>query len=518
MKCHHSNNSANLIICKNCCLFICKHCSKDEVIEHNHMSHEVIEYENLILQIKFDNQINLSEIESLKNLTEIIDLQGLYRASDIFQNFSLDLKNYHNSISHIFSDKRISSISDLIFNYEMITADLINGNLIENLDIFNKYLNLKSAVGFCSDIKEKLINSIELCHLAMKKYIQYINKINSTSLINENIVVIPSHEKSIDDNDQFINLEIRIKELESENKELKSKMNSYKISIANEIEIEILKNRQQYNLVIDRIESFNFMKSLLDRSSVNIKLPLLDETETLNNFVQFIIQSNCDIKSLDVNSYRGVIKFYKEKLHDICNPLYMNNPDEFILNSKIDKFYTDYIFTNTLLIDKLHNNIIDQIKIKLNFYINSNMQNIKNLLSKNFFPLYIRLSNRNFVVKSIDLNGCRIEDKEIEYVVLIINKECNCSELFLQNNYISDFGIDMLFKGIPPKNSLRSIYLNNNTGITDDSLKYIYTTLLNKPKLLNKLQILCLENNKISKQAREKVREIKKLINAIINI
>jgi hypothetical protein len=229
------------------------------------------------------------------------------------------------------------------------------------------------------------------------------------------------------------------------------------------------------------------------------------------------IQQN-QFEEIDKIELKSLIKMSLESLLASMNLeefkfLYYDPPNfkNFLINIKfLDDITEGPVYKKSIETIKviLANEIVDSIY--------ENREAIFKQLQISLYSHYLKNSKKVKQLKAFDFKNYQIEDKDM----LKISEILNCSkvtEVFLQNNLITDAGALQFFENIR-ENKIKTIYFNNNS-LTEKTIKGLLNLMTTKSKIFGNLKIISFENNKIRESdIKETLREIKKFLKITIYI
>ena len=497
----------NYNYCVKCNILFNLNCEKDMSLMSMHIkdNHNIISNINdinseicsILKKIKDINIDNNSDIEVNKI---IYLLNSTTKDIEINCNmYLIDIKNYVMGFDNErHKEKNFDDWNKII--YKIKTSNFKNQTILNNInkaiiylnklykytnnnifDLDNKSKNLESyniEKPFDITAFNKELNEYKQNCLLMEEKLNKIEEDNSKYFINQNNIYL---------------LDILNKHLFNENYEgvfnIFHKDDNFIDDVINYItNMGIIYNKDKYsNYSLKTVFSLLNNEFQKDPDDLNNK----NNTYKKNEFLKTICDFDLKLKSKDI-------------LVDLESFIVNNNTIKKII-SIISK---QIILDLTNLISK---KIINSLKSdKLNQKIDTSIFNI-------FIKNIIRESKKNCNV--LDLKSSNLSNNDVKYIcVLLLN--FNYKEVYLQNNNITNKGLNILLLSIFNNNkilkNLESIYLNNNSNITDILLENILE-IINSYKKLN-LQnfkdiklIINIENNLINK----KDTKTKKLLSQI---
>lgn len=518
-ECLHINaddSSNKYYMCNECYTILCGTCKKNH--EHNNIA--LITQLNSQIAFLFENSKpkieNIDSFETVYNNYEKLE-NGLSQLIDelkfIHQKTKKEIGNnsFHNTVIQF---KKAIDDWNIMTNIKNMNSK--NQNI---LDVFFKHreeiqkiINLDKDILKFNSILEETMNN---CFVILDKYSQQkefnIEKYIMDKNSNLGTIVKQKFEKANSD------LIAKINELEKENKKL--------FQINEELVKEIeKKNFTQTN------NSSNFTIHNITQMKENNNVSLIDFNQYKNNiyslFGNYLAKTYMNekhFKILDEYDLKSSIKISYEKMISLINVpelsfQYYSSKDK--LNDVINKEENN----NVIFSSSIYENWINSLKMRLrNEFSEFLFGKLKEifilpLFCNNIYKYYIINSKEKTTMKIIDLKKCEINDNDMINILIIINNT-KVSELFLQNNKLTDKGVIYFFNEIKEGNKLKNIYFNNNTNITSFSIKSFKECVEKNSKIFLNLKIISFENNNCNdKTSKDYMKQIKKKLKITMNI
>jgi hypothetical protein len=504
--------------CKECITKLCDKCK----IKHIH-SKDIIESTFFYSHSKFEFENIKPKIEKLTVFQKFYEVKGFTESILKLKTFYNKLVEYEKDIETII-DNDFTTFTDIIFNCKSILNEDNISNSINTskedvviFELFKKAQPIFNIVKSLDKIIESFNNSADEFIPFFNDLLNYQNErdANCQKMVirkNSNISQIIQEklqDQSLKNNVEFSELVNKVKLLEFENQKLlEMNENLIKNLKRDPIQEINLPNNNQLECKIEEFDLYNLYKW---------------SSECLYDHIHKSIIKNCftskqigDIDRIELRpflkmSFNEIINVIKLKEFDILN---YNDPNvfkQFLIETGV---LND--LTQSDIFQKIIQTFTDIIKQEIINYIFANIKNVFIKLEGTMLSTYLEKSQKIKSLKVLDLKGVGISDPEMKRIAFIINNS-KVTEIFLQNNKITDNGVLLLFDNLS-ENKLKSIYLNNN-NLTEKSLKYFKIIMKDKIKFFVNLKIVSFENNSLNDAlSKEHVKEIKKIVKFTIYI
>ena len=510
------NSRDKYYMCNECYTILCGTCKKN----HGHQnSIALITQLNSQITFLFENSKlkieNIDSFETVYNNYEKLET-GLSQLIDEFRFIQQKTKK---EIGDYSFENTVTQFKKVMDDWNTLTNIKNNNNKEQGIvDVFFKHreeirkiINLDKDILRFNSILEETMNN---CFAILDKYSQerelniekYIMDKNS----NLGTIVKQKFEKASS------NLITKVNELEKE----KKKLLQINEELTKEIEKEHLnQTNSSSNFTIHNITQIkeNNHSSLIDFDQYKDNVYSL-----FGNYLAKTYMKEKHFKILDEYDLKSSIKMPYEKMISLINVpelslQYYSSKDK--LNDVINKEETNNIFSSSTYENWIKTLNI-QLKEEFSEFLFEKINEIfsLSLFSNIIYKSYIINSKEKSTMKTIDLKKCEINDNDMNNILIIINNT-KVSELFLQNNKLTDKGIIYFFNEIKEGNRLKNIYFNNNANITSFSIKSFKDCVEKNPKIFINLKIISFENNNCNdKISKDYMKEIKKKVKITMNI
>ena len=434
--------------------------------------------------------------------------------SEVFQN--VKIKNFIMK-----SDKIITNNILIFFNIrELFDLKKINkkfATLINNLDIYNKYIKLRQefiVINNNSEIKETIFQRLNKPSEKILNNIPLYNNNNNEKTKEKKITI----SDDIKITEKIDNNKFNLNNLFKKNGELIKKLikkyhlNSFeeKVIFNGLIEILLLElNNKTLNLnglkllsslkyllsPINNINlnliEFNYCENYINHKEINLLF------KVLNLSFNSLIHINLSNNNLDDNSckiiFENLIKFTQIENLNISNNKITS---EGILMSK--EFFTNNIYLTTL---NLSYNLLGSqgVEYLTKFLKNNSLIPINDIdisycgIETKGIIIFCEYLSTNLNISKINIGGNFIQDEGIDKLCDVINSNIfnNLSLLYIENNDINNS--NKLFKLISQVPLLTNVNLKSN-NIKNEGVEVIFKNFITDSKLL----YLDLSNNNIN--------------------
>ena len=450
--------------------------NNDDISMNNNYNNQINNNENMFIKTGVKNNID-DKLNKLYNLLNLYDNISLYNLKNEKEKNNIRTNNIINLLIYIYSGfnlklKETPNMNNIFQNEHNLQKNINNINLIL------KFLNSKFLIKNNISSEEYLLLTIYYIDFFdfFKDIIDFLKNKRDESLISLNNILL-----SLDESNNELNEMDNLEKIEKEKSN--SVLESY-----NKLHFIISNIKKQLNNLVNQIFRLNEIKinQSLGKYKLEELLLFCDNNQLFDNYKNNILYSS---KNNFINKYLmniiEAIKRYPD-LYDILVKESKNN------------ILSDNIINHGYISTKENNNKVDKTKLNIIQRLIELKYNLQNLNIKNFEGFFKNLQNKiDYNISEIkNKNNQAINNEEftnmLNQVLMQLNSYINQNIIDLNNITQSNVNIDTVLKEIE---AAQKMFLENNKDIWETYSQYLfsvkeYLEIFYKKNMMNINQII----------------------------